>query len=436
MITLFLLFSCIVGDEQFRVIEFVNKCNSRVDVVSTVNPNPALLPPNDPVCHATAANCKQPGPPGGGCSCTAGVIASIQAGGTKAFLEHLMRKGDHWERPSVNYRPDFPGRQYGNWNDGAPAEFTFIQSMDWYDISMIPPGCASGHWNQYENDYCFGDGNGAPVPGNPTSKDSQQCFDKGGSIWPGHTNPSLRPPANGYYCAMPKVFVFSYQGQQYTIYPCRQSDPWVAASDPNCKTLYPDNIKEAAFDYIRNQAFHCCWGQAKALRGAAAAPGIGASFTIEAVGATDRCQTRECFVDFTKPVDAWDTTSGCKLGYQYPYDDLYSTQTCTPPETYNAQLGVTAKTYRVTYCPNGGPTPPGPTPPPKPTPTPGKSCPQSVCSWEQCGATNPWVCYSGDAFKGCAASESTWSASPACSAYCDTRTCAKHTIIDIVPESE
>lgn len=69
--------------------------------------------------------------------------------------------------------------------------------------------------------------------------------------------------------------------------------------------------------------------------------------------------------------------------------------------------------------------PPGPTPGPGPTPTPGKGCPASVCSWENCGPTNPWICYSGSAFKGCSSSASTWSNSPACSAYCDTRTCGK-----------
>jgi len=73
-------------------------------------------------------------------------------------------------------------------------------------------------------------------------------------------------------------------------------------------------------------------------------------------------------------------------------------------------------------CSGPGPTP---TPDPKPTPTPGKNCPASVCSWEQCSSGAPWICFSGQAFKGCAASAATWSNSPACQGFCDTRTCGK-----------
>jgi len=74
----------------------------------------------------------------------------------------------------------------------------------------------------------------------------------------------------------------------------------------------------------------------------------------------------------------------------------------------------------VPRCGGPGPTPsPGPTP----KPGPGNKCPADVCSWEQCGSTVPWVCYDGQAVKGCAPDESIWANSAACNAWCDTRQC-------------
>ena len=79
MSLLFILFFFnTLAEEQWRVLEFVNKCEHQINVVSVINPNPALLPPNDPVCHATDT-CRQKNG-GGGCPCSAGVIASVAPG--------------------------------------------------------------------------------------------------------------------------------------------------------------------------------------------------------------------------------------------------------------------------------------------------------------------------------------------------------------------
>jgi len=356
---LLVLFSLVIADEpQYRIMEFVNNCkDSTVKIVSTIDPHPDKLPPNDYVCNLARddANCVQSY--NGECTCSAGIIATAGPGETTQYLEHLGLKNNKWVRDSVNYRPWFPDRKYGLWTAAAPAEYTFQQDVDWYDISMIPPGCKSGHWNQYENGYCYGDADGPRIEGNPTCFNSQDCLSKGSPIEPGSFTAGLHPPSEGWYCGMPQSFPFNYKGTQMTIYPCKQhrSNNWVAGMDLNCQNIYSDEIKQAAYDYIRNYAYQCCWSMSQKILGAAAAPGIGASFTIEAVGAEKQCETRKCFIDFTKNPSEWSTTTGCSSGYQYPYDDGYATMRCNPPDTYNDALGVSAKTYRITYCPEGGP---------------------------------------------------------------------------------
>jgi len=418
----FLSFLLSNANEQWRIIEFVNQCDNEIDVVSIINPDPSQLPPGDPVCYARGAACKQAGP-AGRCPCSAAVIKTIPAHSTQHFKETLMYSGGQWKRPSVNYRPEIKG--VAAWSEGAPAEFTFIQNMDWYDISMIPPGCTSGHYNRFENDYCFGDAGGPQVSGTHTNFNAGSCLNKGGPISPGKGG--LPPQYNGFYCAMPDHFTF--EGR--TVYPCRQNgqDLWFAGRTPgNCGQVYDNGFAEKALNYIRADAFQCCYKQALALKGSAATPGISASFKIQAMGPngpiSSQCADRECILDFTKNPLQWVTTDGCKKGYQYPFDDFYSTQTCTPPERYSNQLGISAKTYRITYCPNGGPSPPTP-PGPTPRPGPGNACSADACQHEQCSSHAPWVCTSGSASWGCAPTPSVWNNAASCNSQCNTNTCSR-----------
>jgi len=361
-ILLLCCFTIINADESVRVIEFRNFCETPIDIVSTITPFPENVPPGDPVCYASEATCKQPGSASGGCHCSAAVIASLNSRETTQWKEQLMMVNGQWTRGSVNYRPDFVNVY--PWSEGAPAEFTFIEIVDYYDISMIPPGCRSGHWNQFENDYCFGDADGPKVD-HIGLFNTQDCWTKGDPISPGFAG--LPAPSEGYYCGMPTSFDFSYNGQRLTIFPVRKVgiDSWFAAKDltlpltpenTNNMQFWSDEIKDAAFDYIRAELYQCCYAQAVALRGDEATPGIYRSFTIQAMATPtttySECEDRVCLIrNPNADPTTWVTTDGCQKGYQYPFDDFYSTQLCTPPAVPSSDLGVSAKTYRVTYCP-------------------------------------------------------------------------------------